>query len=360
MVMTAGTMFSSAGQAVDVVGNLEGVCSGRGLDALAARLVGLRGLLAGDLDDVERALEAVGLGVETPAHQSARHLLGRGGKRLRPICVALASHVGGGFTPAARSYAIAVELVHNATLLHDDVVDLGDRRRGADAARVIYGNAASIFGGDWLLAEALCRIHAAGIDGVLDRMLEVVKEMVAAEATQLAARGKVQSSPSEYFRIVQGKTASLFRWAMFAGARAGGVSARECEALEGFGSLLGVAFQLVDDVLDFAGDPDATGKELLADLREGKMTYPLILAMDRDPELRPTLAAHCAADEAGVDPDLVRRIAHAMADGKVVEGCLDLASQICRDAARRLDPLPASPARAALEGVALATPRRRR
>ena len=358
--MTAGTMFSSGGPAPDVVGSLEGVCSGRGLDALSARLVGLRGLLAGDLDDVERALDAVGHGLETPAHDSARHLLGRGGKRLRPICVALASHVGVGFTPAARTFAIAVELVHNATLLHDDVVDFGDRRRGADAARVIYGNAASIFGGDWLLAEALCRIHAAGVDGVLARMLDVVKEMVTAEALQLAARGKVQASSSEYFRIVQGKTAALFRWAMFAGARAGGVGARECEALEEFGSLLGVAFQLVDDVLDFAGDPDATGKELLTDLREGKMTYPLLLAMDRDPELGPALGAHCAAEEASVDPELARRIAQAMADGKVVEDCLELASRICKDAARRLEPLPSSPARSALEGVALATPRRRR
>lgn len=358
--MTAGTMFSNGGQVGDVVTSLEGVCSGRGLDALASRLGGLRGLLAGDLDEVERALGAVGLGIGTPAHESARHLLGRGGKRLRPICVALASHVGAGFTPAARSYAIAVELVHSATLLHDDVVDVGDRRRGADAARVIYGNAASIFGGDWLLADALCRIHATGLEGVLERMLDVVKEMVTAEAMQLAARGKVQASTSEYFRIVQGKTASLFRWAMFAGARAGGVGARECEALEEFGSLLGVAFQLVDDILDFAGDPGATGKELLTDLREGKMTYPLLMAMDRDAELRPALEAHCANEEAAVDPDLARRIAQAMADGKVVEDCLELASRICRDATRRLEPLPSSPARSALEGVAMTIPRRRR
>ncbi|MCC6553840.1 MAG: polyprenyl synthetase family protein [Polyangiaceae bacterium] len=336
------------------------MCAGRGLDALAARLVGLRGLLTDDLDDVERARDVVAAGGGTPAHESARHLLGRGGKRLRPICVALAARVGAGFTPAARSFAVAVELVHNATLLHDDVVDLGDRRRGAEAARVIYGNAASIFGGDWLLAEALCKIQAAGVDGVLERMLEVVKEMVTAEAMQLAARGKVQASPDEYFRIVQGKTASLFRWALFAGARAGGVGARECEALEGFGGLLGVAFQLVDDVLDFAGDPDATGKELLADLREGKMTYPLLLAMDRDAGLGAALEAHCAAEEVAVDPELARRIARAMADGKVVEDCLELASRICKDAARRLEPLPPSPARAALEGVAMATPRRRR
>jgi octaprenyl-diphosphate synthase len=353
--------FSDGGHVdEDVVASLERACAGRGLDALAARLVGLQGLLAGDLADVEEALGAVGLEGDTPAHRSVRHLLTRGGKRLRPICVALASRVGAGFTQAARDYAIAVELVHNATLLHDDVVDLGERRRGAEAARIVYGNAASIFGGDWLLADALCRIQAAGIEGVLDRMLAVIKEMVTAEALQLAARGRLRAGAGEYFQIVQGKTASLFRWAMFAGARAGGVGQRECEALEGYGGMLGLAFQIVDDVLDFAGEPEDTGKDLLADLREGKMTYPLLLAVERDPEIGAALEARCAEGELEVGPDLARRIARVMADGRVVEDCLALATRICKDAARCLDPLPAGAARAALEDVALATPRRRR
>lgn len=358
--MTAGTMVSEAGQGDDVVGTLEGVCAARGLDALTARLVALRGLLAGDLAEVEDALVSVGLDADTPAHRSARHLLALGGKRLRPICVALASHVGAGFTPAARTFAIAVEMVHSATLLHDDVVDLSDRRRGADAARVVYGNAASIFGGDWLLADALCRVQAAGVEGALERMLDVVKEMVAAEALQLAARGRVRTSTSDYFRIVQGKTASLFRWAMFAGGRAGGVATRECEALESYGGMLGLAFQIVDDVLDFAGEPESTGKDLLTDLREGKMTYPLLLAVEKDPGLAPLLEANCQGDEVTVTPELARRIARVMSEGGVVEDCLSLATRICKDAARCLEMLPVSPARAALEDVAVATPLRRR
>ena len=138
----------------DVFDNLEGVCAVRGLDSLASRLIELRAWLEGDLAEVERALRAAGPGAgaaDEPAHKAARHLLDQDGKRLRPICVALASRTGAGFTPAARVYAVAVELVHAATLLHDDVVDVGDLRRGSPAARVIYGNAASIFGGDWLL-----------------------------------------------------------------------------------------------------------------------------------------------------------------------------------------------------------------
>lgn len=358
--MTASITLTEAAQRSDVVSSLGGVCAGRGLDALAARLAGLRTLLDGDLADVERELQRIGLEGETPAHQSARHLLGREGKRLRPICVALASHIGHGFNEAARTYAVAVELIHNATLLHDDVVDLGDRRRGAEAARVIYGNAASIFGGDYLLLDALCRIQAVGIPGVIERVLQVIKEMVTAESLQLAARGRVRASTSEYFQIVDGKTASLFRWAMFAGARAGGVSEDLCAALEGFGTSLGVAFQLVDDVLDFAGEPEATGKALLTDLREGKMTYPLLLALERDVELAPAIEAYCASEDAVVDPELGRRVARVMVERRVVDDCLELASRLCGDAARSLAPLPDSPAKAALEGVAMSTPRRRR
>ena len=343
----------------EVFVNLEGVCSARGLDSLAGRLIELRTWLEGDLAEVERALRGAGSG-DSLAHQSVRHLLDQDGKRLRPICVALAARTGSGFNAAARTYAVAVELVHNATLLHDDVVDVGDVRRGSPAARVIYGNAASIFGGDWLLIDALCRIQTADQPEVLARMLEVVKEMVVAESLQLARRGKVRGSQSEYFRIIDGKTASLFRWAMFAGARAGGVDPAAAAALEAYGQKLGVAFQLVDDLLDVAGDPTATGKSLLADLREGKMTYPLILAMERDPSLVPLLERFCAAEDAAVDPDLASRIARTMSSAGVTEDCLALATRLCREAVQTLAVLPPSRARSALESVALATPRRRK
>lgn len=351
--------LSTAAPPADVFANLEGVCASRGLDALTLRLVELRTWLESDLEEVEQALETAGSG-DTLAQRSARHLLGQGGKRLRPICVALAARAGGGFNAAARTYAVAVELVHNATLLHDDVVDLGDRRRGVEAARLIYGNAASIFGGDWLLVDALCRIQAVGIPGVIDRMLEVIREMVIAESLQLARRGQVRSSASDYFRIVDGKTASLFRWAMFAGARAGGLEARATDALETFGQKLGVAFQLVDDVLDFAGDPSSTGKSLLTDLREGKMTYPLILAMERDRTLAPLLEQVCAEGDVELDPEVAARVAHAVSAAHVVEDCLDLATRLCKDAVQSLDALPQGRARSSLESVAMATPRRRR
>jgi octaprenyl-diphosphate synthase len=357
-MMTTMTI-SNAAEPPDVFKNLEDVCTGRGLDSLAGRLVELRNWLEDDLDDVERAIATAG-GGESVAQKSARHLLDQGGKRLRPICVALAARTGSGFNAAARTYAVAVELVHNATLLHDDVVDVGDRRRGADTSRVIYGNAASIFGGDWLLVDALCRIQAVGLPGVIDRMLAVIKEMVLAESLQLARRGQVRSTASDYFQIVDGKTASLFRWAMFAGARAGGLEARAIDALEAYGQKLGIAFQLVDDVLDVAGDPGATGKAMLVDLREGKMTYPLILAIERDRALGPLLEDFCAAGDVELDPDVAAKVASAIAQTRVVEDCLELATRFCREAVKSLEALPAGRARSSLESVAMATPRRRK
>lgn len=344
----------------DVLGSLARACDQRGVGTLTDRLAEITRWLEQDLADVERELAHIGRAGDTPAEKSARHLLDRGGKRLRPICVALASRMGSGFNPAARSFAIVVELVHNATLLHDDVVDLGDVRRGAPAARVIYGNAASIFGGDWLLVEALTRVQAAGVPGVLDRALAVIREMVIAEAWQLERRGRVGATAREYFEIARGKTASLFRWAMFAGARAGGATDDVCAALEEYGTHLGLAFQIVDDVLDFDGQSGELGKALLVDLREGKMTYPLIVAMQKSPELLPLLEEVCRAEDVALPPELARRIMTIVQGSGATRIALDLAQEMCTEATACLSRLPSGRARDALAAVALATPSRRK
>jgi octaprenyl-diphosphate synthase len=344
----------------DVLNSLGRACDQRGAAGLTERLADIARWLEQDLADVEREIAHIGRAGDSAAEKSARHLLDRGGKRLRPICVALASRVGSGASPAARAFAIAVELVHNATLLHDDVVDLGDVRRGAPAARVVYGNAASIFGGDWLLVEALQRIQAAAVPGVLDRMLAVIREMVIAEAWQLERRGRVGATAREYFEIARGKTASLFRWAMFAGARAGGTGDDACAALEEYGTHLGLAFQIVDDVLDFDGQPGEVGKSLLVDLREGKMTYPLIVAMQKSPELAPLLEEVCRSEDVALPPDLSRRILALVQSTGATRIALDLAQEMCLEGTACLSRLPSGRARDALAAVALATPSRRK
>lgn len=269
------------------------------------------------------------------------------------MCVALGSRIGSGLGPNGRELMIAAELVHNATLLHDDVVDLGDVRRGAQTARVIYGNAASIFAGDWLLVEALRRIQASRVPGVLEQVLSVLAQMLAAESLQLACRGSVTADMGTYMRIVEGKTASLFRWALFAGARAGNVSDDACRALEAYGDKLGVAFQIVDDLLDIAGDAAITGKSLLMDLREGKTTYPLILAMEKNAGLGALVSEACATTDANVESALHERIVAAVRACGAVEETKKFARKLSEDATSFLAAVPPCTARDALECIAV-------
>lgn len=284
--------------------------------------------------------------------RSGVHLVALPGKRLRPLCVALASRLGSGFGPSGRHLATAVELVHSATLLHDDVVDLGTRRRGEPTARTIYGNAASVFAGDWLLIEALRQVRAANVPGVLDELLTVIDEMIRAEAIQLEARGQIAQDAETYFAIIRGKTASLFRWALFAGARAGGSTEEEARALAAFGEHLGIAFQLVDDALDFAGDEEVTGKALFSDLREGKMTYPLIIGMERDPALVEMLRQAVSGD---MDPT---PIARSLARTGATAATLDHAREHAAAAVESLSIMPPSEAKDLLALVATATTER--
>jgi octaprenyl-diphosphate synthase len=332
-----------------VLDRLAHVSTARGAPGLGERLASLDRWVRADLVAFEAEIAALPRGARV-VHHAAHHLLDLRGKHLRPMCVALTSRFGDGFTDAARSLAVAVELIHSATLLHDDVVDVAERRRGQPAACVVYGNAASIFAGDWLLVSALRRIASAGVEGVLDRMLGVIDEMIVAESIQLERRGNVTGGREDYFAIVEGKTAALFRWAMVAGARVAKLPPAAEAALERFGLHLGVAFQAVDDELDFA---DNTGKDPLADLREGKITYPLVVALEREPALHPRLVALLA------EPEPRRNELAAIAAAVKATGALTATRQLAEEHVERalavLEELPAGPARDALVTVALAS-----
>jgi octaprenyl-diphosphate synthase len=339
----------------DVMARLGDVCHERGAGGDRPHLGELLGCVEDDMGLIDAALEATceSGARELPVEKSVRHLLRLKGKRLRPMCVALAARIGGGFPRAAREIAVAAELVHAATLLHDDVVDLGDKRRGEATARLLYGNAASIFGGDWLLVEALRRIEAARVRGVLADVLDVLREMLAAESLQLACRGRFEPSVHSYMRIVEGKTASLFRWALRSGGRAGGLPEAACSALAAYGDRLGVAFQVIDDLLDVAGDADALGKSLFADLREGKATYPLLLALERDPALGAVVRnAAEAQDEVSLRAAGLA-VSGALARTGAVDDARAFASRLSAQAVAHLAELPRCVAREALEVTAI-------
>jgi octaprenyl-diphosphate synthase len=330
----------------NVLAELDGTATRTDLPQLGARLAALSQFLASDMAALETDLASIQRG-GARVEQAAMHLLDLGGKRLRPICVMLASKLGRGFDPRAREVAVAVELVHNATLLHDDVVDLGEWRRGVLAARVVYGNATSVFAGDWLLIEALKRVERASLPGVFVRLLEVIHEMILAESIQLEARGTLDLDRNAWERVVEGKTAALFRWAMWAGGVAGHLTPDECAALESYGRHLGVAFQAVDDLLDLTGDPTETGKQLFADLAEGKMTWPVIAGLERDPQLRPAIEAAIA--ELGHGDDRHRRpILDRLEACGALRDCRLMAQVSARRAISELDRFAASPAKDAL------------
>src|SRR4051794_16364191 len=201
--MTLAPNSSPASGAV-VLDQLANVSGARGAADLRHRLANLARWVRSDLADFESELAVLPRGARV-VQSAAHHLLDLRGKHLRPLCVALTARFGEGFTERARDLAVAVELVHSATLLHDDVVDLAERRRGQPTACTVYGNAASIFAGDWLLVAALRRIRKSGLDGVLDRMLTVIDEMIVAESVQLERRGKIAGAREDYFAIVEGK-----------------------------------------------------------------------------------------------------------------------------------------------------------
>ena len=342
----------------ELLERLGHLCSERGLENLAERMAELYELVGPDLQDLEVALKSFPRPNSLVSH-SAHHLLEVGGKRLRPLCVALASRAGSGFGPEALDLAVSVELVHNATLLHDDVVDLADARRGASTARTEYGNAASIFAGDWLLIEALRRVRRSGVPGALERLFSTVEEMIFAEALQLENRGRLDTGRKEYFEVAEGKTAALFRWAMWAGGRAGGLTESLCEALESYGRHLGVAFQVIDDLLDLTGDRSRTGKALFTDLREGQMTYPLILALERDPSLRLLIREIVKGDDGEAPAALCEEVADRLRAAGAADRCRELAQERAALAVAALDALPDSRARAALVTVAESTVSRR-
>jgi O-succinylbenzoic acid--CoA ligase len=252
---------------------------------------------------------------ETSAERAAHHLLSRGGKQLRALCTLLCAELApapslGERPPqnreargrAARQLAAAAELAHAATLLHDDVIDQGDERRGAPTARVVYGNKASVLAGDHLLTAALVKVEEHGGGELLSRMLDVLRTMVVGEALQFEHEGRLTLDAATYLRIIESKTAALFGWCLRAGGTLAGLPAAELELLESSGRHFGIAFQLVDDLLDLDGDPTLLGKGNLLDLAEGKLTWPVLLALHQSPslagELEAQIFAHLGSERA--------------------------------------------------------------
>jgi len=211
----------------------------------------------------------------------AHHLIDSGGKRLRPMLTIAGAKLAG-YTGAGHvRLAAAVEFMHTATLLHDDVVDESDRRRGKAAARMIWGNQASVLVGDFLLGQAFRMMVDVGSLPCLKILSNAAAVIAEGEVMQLAAAKNMATTEDEYLAIINAKTAALFSAAAEVGAAIASRPHEEQAALKAYGRNLGIAFQLIDDALDYGGDSQRLGKSVGDDFREGKITLPVILTFRR-------------------------------------------------------------------------------
>ena len=236
------------------------------------------------------------------------HTLLSGGKRLRPAVAVLGSRVVGRRTPTDRAYtaAAAVELIHMATLMHDDVVDEAPERRGRPTAASVYGNGIAVLTGDYLLAKSIQLLCRDDENLQLVRLFaDVTVGMAEGEVLQAAVAGRLDTPLSTYEEVIERKTARFLAGCSEAGGLLGGATEAEAAALRAYGHHLGMAFQIADDLLDFLGDPKRTGKPLGTDLRDGRITLPLLHAVSvSTPQERASLEAFLARGMALADAEV--------------------------------------------------------
>lgn len=238
-------------------------------------------------DDISRVETCIRSQIQTyvPLLNSvAAHILGSRGKRIRPLVCLASAQLTGQINSHVISVASALELIHTATLLHDDVIDNSTMRRGHDTANIRFGNVASILSGDYLFSKAFELMVSAQDLEVLRILSSISATISQGEIDQLAALECIITK-DRYLDIIEAKTASLFAAACRTGALLGGANLETQELMHAFGAELGLAFQIIDDILDYEGDIQKIGKTIGNDFLEGKMTLPIILAMENGIEL---------------------------------------------------------------------------
>jgi octaprenyl-diphosphate synthase len=280
----------------------------------------------------------------------AAHLIDAGGKRIRPLITLASARLLGGGGDGPRKLAAAVEFIHSATLLHDDVVDVSSMRRGKTAANMLWGNSSSVLVGDFLFARSFNLMVETGDIQVLDILARAASVIAEGEVMQLAAANDADTSRERYMEIVAAKTAALFAAAAKAGAVSAGRPGAEADALETFGRELGLAFQLVDDALDYGGRSAIMGKNAGDDFKEGKVTLPVVFAREAGDESERAFWRRAMGGERSED-DFHRAVA-LIRRHNAIALTLDAARTHRDAAAAALNRLPANAYRDALRDLA--------
>jgi octaprenyl-diphosphate synthase len=321
---------------VGVVVNIEG---GQRGDASIDPLIALTRADMGRVNEL--ILSKAGSDVEM-IPEVANHLISSGGKRLRPMLTLAAAQAFGYQGDGHVKLATSVEFMHTATLLHDDVVDESDLRRGKRTARMIWGNQASVLVGDFLLGQAFRMMVDVGSLDALDVLSAAASVIAEGEVMQLGVAKNLETTEDDYLAVIKAKTAALFSAAAEVGPIIAGATRNDRAALRSYGTNLGLAFQLIDDALDYGGDSKSLGKNVGDDFREGKVTLPVILSYRRGTSDERDFWK--AAIEAGKSDDLsLERARGLMTRHNAIADTIGRArhfGEIARDALAPLKPTP--------------------
>lgn len=318
--------------------------------------------LSASVDDPARFVELVAPKLEQVEEQLRRnftsdirtirdvgdHVLAGGGKRLRPTLLLLVAQMLGYRGGADVTYAAVVEFIHTATLIHDDIIDQAAVRRGRSSINYRWGNQVTVLIGDFLYTYAMQMALTEGRLEPLQVLCAATIEMTEGEILGLEMNGRSDLTEEDYFEVVNRKTAALFGATCQIPGFLVDASDRQLQRLDSFGRSLGVAFQLIDDLLDFTSSTEVLGKPVLSDLKEGKVTLPLILSMPLASEEERTIIAAIARDHSFGDVDPAR-ILELVRRGEGIEKTREIAMKHVAEARAFLSEYPASPAREALD-----------
>ena len=308
-------------------------------------------LAAADMGGVDALIRAR-LASDVPLIPAlGEHLVSAGGKRLRPLLTVAAARLCGGAGENGQRLAAAVEFIHTATLLHDDVVDGSKLRRGKVAAHLIWGGAASVLVGDFLFARAFELMVETGSLGALNILARASRVIAEGEVLQLTRAHDLDLDQATYLQIIRGKTAELFAAAAEAGALVAGGRGAEVRALSAYGLKLGLAFQLTDDALDYGGASETLGKNAGDDFREGKVTLPLLLAIARSGGREADFWRRAVGDREQGEADFRRARELVVRSGGLVD-TLALAQTYADQAKGELRLFPRNDWRGSLEALA--------
>jgi octaprenyl-diphosphate synthase len=306
-------------------------------------------LVAPDMEQVNACIQDRLRSEVVLINQVGAYIINSGGKRLRPVIHLLAARAFGYEGSQHIDLAAIIEFIHTATLLHDDVVDGSDLRRGEATANNLWGNEASVLVGDFLYSRAFQMMVGIGSMQVMDILADATNTIAEGEVLQLLNCHDPDTTEARYLEVIHNKTAKLFESAARLGAVINGRNSAEEAAMTAYGMHLGCAFQLIDDVLDYTADSEDTGKNVGDDLAEGKPTLPLIHAMR---EASPADAAHIrsAIEEGGLEQ--IDRILETIESTGAIDYTARCAQAEADQAIEALNVIPASPYRDALTGLA--------